>query len=299
MISLSTRTQSAIQEVFMISWNSFLMIDGRELKNGQGPGPLAPGNYVPASVWRPGVKLPPGTRLWGGPGLGAEIKGALEASHRALFSGEEVQRFWENGVAEVVKTINTSTVGRAVLDEIQAAGMKVTIKPARNPTACGAKGDPEAKCQPKDDGRMVFSPGALGRSPDRGLSWITSPPYRPDDVLVHELFHKARQARGVACVVPRGDEWHNNEELYAILIANIYLSERGLKLLRGSHRSTFDVLRETADSISDKYSVALYTLQRDMPSFFAKMNAVPCSFNPIRVWTRKENELRKDVLGAR
>jgi hypothetical protein len=64
----------------------------------------------------------------------------------------------------------------------------------------------------------------------------------PDNVLVHELVHALRYMRGVLNMVPTLDkEYDNEEEFFAILVANIYMSETGRTLFLASHHS-YDAL---------------------------------------------------------
>jgi hypothetical protein len=58
----------------------------------------------------------------------------------------------------------------------------------------------------------------------------------PDDLLVHEMVHALRFARGLLNSVPTWDKGYDNEEeFFAILVANIYSSEKGRTRLRAGH----------------------------------------------------------------
>ena len=58
----------------------------------------------------------------------------------------------------------------------------------------------------------------------------------PDDMLVHELVHSLREMRGqFNCVPTRTTGYENQEEYFAILLQNIYASEKGLTIFRGNH----------------------------------------------------------------
>src|SRR5262249_35783029 len=62
--------------------------------------------------------------------------------------------------------------------------------------------------------------------------------YGPDTVLVHELVHALRYTRGQLSRVPTLDKGYDNEEEYfAILVANIYISEKGRISLVANHQS--------------------------------------------------------------
>src|SRR5262249_20251154 len=59
--------------------------------------------------------------------------------------------------------------------------------------------------------------------------------YDKDELLLHGLVHALRELRG-ECSRPTGDsDWMTEEEFFAGLVCNIYLSEKGKKDLRGNH----------------------------------------------------------------
>jgi hypothetical protein len=58
----------------------------------------------------------------------------------------------------------------------------------------------------------------------------------PDDTLVHELVHSLREMRGQFTLFPtRTKGYDNEEEYFAVLIQNIYASEKGLTIFRRDH----------------------------------------------------------------
>jgi hypothetical protein len=58
-----------------------------------------------------------------------------------------------------------------------------------------------------------------------------------DDTLVHELVHSFRHMRGQQTLYPtRTKGYANEEEYFAILVQNIYASEKGMTLLRRDHK---------------------------------------------------------------
>lgn len=273
----------------MIRYEGFLTIDGREFLDGTEPKGLPPGVYLPASAWKPGVSLPPNTKLVGAPGV---IPSQLAAA--AAFTGtlratpQEKRKFWECSVSDELISMHRFQTGRAVLEELKLLGAQIEIKPARDLTSSGALGDGKAECQPADDGRMRFSPGAMSYNAGFGLTWIGAPPFRADETLLHELFHKARQAAGKACLLRTHNEWDNREEFYAILVTNICRSERGSSLLRGSHRPRFEMLKDDDATLAQRHTIDLFVLKKDMPRLWQKLAAIPARFNPLREWERQE-----------
>jgi hypothetical protein len=58
----------------------------------------------------------------------------------------------------------------------------------------------------------------------------------PDDLLVHELVHSIREMRGQLMLNPtRTKGYENEEEYFAVLVQNIYASEKGMTILRRDH----------------------------------------------------------------
>lgn len=108
----------------------------------------------------------------------------------------------------------------------------------------------------------------------------------PDEVLLHELVHALRFTAGInnkkrkVAFQERYDNW---EDWIAILIANIYHSERGLKHRRLDHRS-FDF----GEAINETFlkeglnRMHIRQFRRQQPLLFNDLNDVKASFNPLR-----------------
>jgi NleD-like pathogen effector protein (putative zinc metallopeptidase) len=82
------------------------------------------------------------------------------------------------------------------------------------------------------DALIEFTPGAF-QGPDMRL-----PGQAPDEVLFHELVHASRIMRGVYRSDFVNKEYDEYEEYVAIVVANIYLSEKGQWTLKGDHDSS-------------------------------------------------------------
>lgn len=65
----------------------------------------------------------------------------------------------------------------------------------------------------------------------------------PDELLLHELVHSMREMLGQLHRYPTSvSGYDNEEEFFAILLANIYISEKGGKVLRSSHHGFYGAL---------------------------------------------------------
>lgn len=139
-----------------------------------------------------------------------------------------------------------------------------------------------------------FSPDVF-RGLDRAAGYDPDIRINPDDVLFHELFHAYRFMRGhdrsnVLVASSNGHVFGSNvEELYAIMITNIYLSEKNRShSLRFRHSASFDPLPESLRT-SFKYWAAfadhIRTLATELGGItgvFAEIAAVNAPWNPLR-----------------
>ena len=120
-----------------------------------------------------------------------------------------------------------------------------------------------------------------------GLSYWSGPGTQPDELLLHEMTHGLRHMVGLRMRrnVPFQRSYDTFEELYAILAANIYRSERGRTDLRADHHG-FQTLASLGihnqeDFIQYRLNRQhLKKLQRQQPEFFADLQAVKAVFNP-------------------
>jgi Effector protein len=66
-------------------------------------------------------------------------------------------------------------------------------------------------------------------------SALRKPGNGPDEVLFHELVHASRQMRGVQDASYVDHDYDDSEEYLAVVLSNIYLSEKGQLVLVGDH----------------------------------------------------------------
>jgi hypothetical protein len=119
-----------------------------------------------------------------------------------------------------------------------------------------------------------------------------SPGMKPDEVLCHELMHAARYLGGDAKTtpIPSMPDYENEEEYFAILVSNIYSSEkgRGVESFRKSHHITDKpemTVVEAAPFVflteGDNHRlIAKFCSQH--PVIAPMIAAAPAAFNPIR-----------------
>ena len=110
-----------------------------------------------------------------------------------------------------------------------------------------------------------------------------------DEYLLHEMVHGLRHMAGVSHARPLVGSmvrYDDEEEFFAILIANIYMSEKGERLLRRDHHGHYPLGKDRDSSrefLLDLQNASLirklYTQQR---AFCERIRAVRCRFNPIR-----------------
>jgi hypothetical protein len=111
----------------------------------------------------------------------------------------------------------------------------------------------------------------------------TAPSNRPDEVLLHEMVHAARDMKGVSYLLPMAKGYENEEEFLAIVITNVYLSEKGQTALAANHISS-DVLKDPNKLLDDPILGVRYTFWRfakHEPNFFGALARVQADFNPF------------------
>jgi hypothetical protein len=103
-------------------------------------------------------------------------------------------------------------------------------------------------------------------------------------ILCHELVHALRRIRGVADLTPMGDRFENFDEFCAVLVCNIYSSERHFAL-RADHSSNGGVLQLTEGEFFSRYFVQIGQFHQDLPEFAEQLAQISCSFNPLRLFS--------------
>jgi hypothetical protein len=191
----------------------------------------------------------------------------------------------ESGLSHLTKTPDAGPLGMTILD---TAGNKALHQ--KQPLYGTGKGT---------DIRVDYTPGLWGTH-----SKVHGPGTGPDEVLLHELVHASRQIGGVARSRAVGGKYDNEEEFIAIMIDNIYLSEKNQTQLRAHHDG--HTILASPDKFLDnvqKLTLPAYRIielfRWRQPILYADLAAIGpghgpgrAKFNPVREWDQK----RKNVL---
>ncbi len=214
---------------------------------------------------------------------------------------------YESSVIGLLRHVSRFKVGWHVLNEIKKTGKQVLIRPAGEsgdgayrynivrfqekvyhmPHRFGQafiNFDPEHPVKPYLPRALVN--GQLGKLVQRLFPYHVDRRWKAEDLLVHELFHALRILLDKDTGERLNDGFRFVEELYAILVANMYRSEqRRDHELRGSWSSDFEELVSTNLEFRLKYDFWIRQLESEMGELTAKLRALPMNFNPFRVLT--------------
>ena len=133
----------------------------------------------------------------------------------------------------------------------------------------------------------MWKPGADGIPTIRGSAipgvkrGTPVPGTSPDEALFHELVHATRQMRGVQTLAPANAEYENEEEYLAVIISNIYISNKNPQAaLRGGHN--YGTLQNPEKFRDDRLFVRFFNAQREFYRSVAQLPADRPKFNPVR-----------------
>ena len=212
---------------------------------------------------------------------------------------------YEQRVVGHLGTISRSRTGAAL---IRAIAKPITIRPLKKPREVNAFARPDscldsielfadaAVCGSTDIldmGTGMGSPSTVFYTPgtwtpgDRLMNKKYSPDApgaRPDEVLFHELVHAVRQGHGERDRTPMKDDFDRVDEFHAIMICNMYCSERARPLRRNHHGNKTMDTKFSSDAFVFYawYSELVSKFVSDLPDLSRELKAVRCPFNPIR-----------------
>jgi hypothetical protein len=204
---------------------------------------------------------------------------------------------YKQKVTEHLNWIYRTQTGKILLDCIRFHGKKVTITPY---TAgdCNAVGGWKT-VGGVVEGTVAYSPGTFGVGGACPVHQAGVHHYGQlwDEILFHELVHVFRGVSGKWNKVPLGfglTYYDDTEEFYAVLLTNIYISDRSNKIktgLRGHHQGFGPLEANLADSYKFfASSVQVVNLvQRfiaDNAGISAMLKNVNAPFNPIAAYQK-------------
>ena len=202
---------------------------------------------------------------------------------------------FEEKTGRIVEQIARSKTGQAVIKKIRAHGV-VLIRPwTKQEMNAVAKSNPILGII----GIIEFSPSTwetiviVHGIPMPNHVVILNPGFKPDEVLLHEMVHAGRVLGGdLKTIKLKGamKDYDNEEEFFAVLIANIYLSEKGTPstFLRPSHRlgGILAAAKQASEAflfVDDNYRL-IEKLCDQQPIVTKMLRDVPGRFNPIRAY---------------
>jgi hypothetical protein len=201
---------------------------------------------------------------------------------------------FQDDVSTVVRSIAATATGRAILAKITAHGI-VVITPMN-------KGEVNALAHPVVLGGLApiqfspttWSPVTLINGFPVPNIYASFPGMQADEVLLHEMVHSARGLGREAKVIKLTGAmapYENEEEFFAILVANIYESEKGKSniSLRRSHFFEMNSLtpNEAASEVflflNDNFRLIAKFCEQH-PKMAPTIARVEAKFNPIKAY---------------
>jgi hypothetical protein len=207
------------------------------------------------------------------------------------------------------QTIPISKAGQAGSEdaarEATAAGMLIFDADGspHNPDGTATNDDGELRASSGygvgTNAQVLFSPGIFESS-----GQITGPGSLPDEALFHELVHALRMMRGVQTVLPVNQNYHDEEEYLAIVLSNVYLSEKRQTVFRGAERifinddnkyNTIPLRQpenflDNAQGVTMSPMVLIERMRLSMPKLycaFANITPDSAAFNPVREFEKR------------
>lgn len=219
-------------------------------------------------------------------------------------SAREAADELEAKVVNILKVVASYDTGKAVLEGLAKSGKAITIKNGidgfakpLNPEKGTLQGEDRRQCE-IDAGKKPSGQKGKGGGTDVDVLYMPNnlecsggtkcAGNKADEVLLHELTHALRYAAGVSvCRLMTGKykSYSNEEEFYAIVISNIYLSEKGSTELRADHGFDMGVLdAEEQKNFAKRHKDLLATLKSKQEKLYEALTKIEPKggFNPIR-----------------
>jgi hypothetical protein len=256
--------------------------------------------------------------------ISAELKAHRDhALKREIDKYKHKKKRYEEYVNDNLAKIGGFDVGRAVFAEIRRSRKQGTFKPyiiknnkvnadawADDWAAANERGMPIYldRTHTKGSGMGTGSDCTIDYSPDlfgvfndapRHVKVPQGPASAADEVLLHELVHACREMNGCFYDMPVSGDYDDEEEYLAVVIANIYLSNKTQTVFRKNHHGHHilpnpdNFLDSTACNLTPR--VLLERLRLNQGTLYNALAAIPeakAPFNPVR-WYEEERTGKK------
>jgi hypothetical protein len=207
--------------------------------------------------------------------------------------------FEQNAFAEPVNWNDATPAGKPVL----ACGHD----PARSVRAASVLTDPSGQPFPGkgvgSDTEIRFN--ALMWQPPAGGGAV-APGAEADEILLHEMTHGLRQMRGqMHCSgVSDNAAYDTREEFVAILVSNLYRSERGRTGLRSDHGANSPPLSAALSNPvtflgTGNHKDYIHQMFDEDLVFAQNLAFVKCPFNPVKLFNERYGKLFAGKPGFR
>lgn len=214
---------------------------------------------------------------------------------------------FEVATQDVVRQISKTSVGGILIQQVNAwTSRTVTIRPlnavAVDLTGADADDGQAARTRGTGSNVTIWYDPATWSNTNAKVGIDPANHYRADDILFHELIHALRMMKGLWNPV-RIVNWDNVEDLFAIMLTNIYLSSNNRNSdLRGDHQKLYHPLPNSLLRPSERQSDQTFYLQNDtyidglrhsMPEICAPITAINCNWNPLKAGVNYMNAVQR------
>jgi hypothetical protein len=120
-----------------------------------------------------------------------------------------------------------------------------------------------------------------------------------DEILLHELVHAGRQVKGIQNFEAIHNGAQNEEEYLAIIVTNVYLSEKKQTKFRGPNHKAFDVLPQPERFLEGQRERQLMEKlrsgQNSLWGALINIDASEAAFDPPRAWEAQRAKVFIDI----
>ena len=188
---------------------------------------------------------------------------------------------YETEVALLLEVMSHNTVGAALLWGLSTHGLSVMITPYVHLVCnAGAGGLPTGAY-------VQFTPSIFSTSSPLGCNHANSAGADPGEILFHELVHALRNTArkwrqgSIGGIAP---SYENDEEFIALMLTNIYISERH-RPLRRDIRGFVPLAQTSESTVKSAAKITLIeVVKRDHPEMFRRITRSSAKYNPLKLY---------------